>query len=168
MTTIEEMDEFFNFDAAAHQLVQNGIDFSHLESGPYDIDLAFAEPENDENSFTCLQHFSEPDAQLSMGVHDASVDTTMMGPLDFTDFPRWIDGMEVPTQACANCRRMRIHCKVIKEGLRKGSCTSPNGRQSRVIIAAGKASSARSVREIHLALVSTASPLLARAVCLSI
>jgi len=55
MTTIEEMDEFFNFDEAAHQLVQNGIDFSSLESGPYDIDLAFAEPENDENSFTCLQ-----------------------------------------------------------------------------------------------------------------
>ena len=72
MTTIEEMDEFFNFDAAAHQLVQNGIDFSNLESGPYNIDLAFAEPENDENSFTCLQHFSEPDAQLSMGVPDTS------------------------------------------------------------------------------------------------
>ena len=118
------MDEFFNFDAAAHQLVQNGIDFSNLESGPYNIDLAFAEPENDENSFTCLQHFSGPDAQLSMGAPDTSIDTTMMGPLDFTDFPRWIDGMEVPTQACANCRRMRIHCKVIKEGLRKGSCTS--------------------------------------------
>ena len=124
MTTIEEMDEFFDFDEAAHQLVQNGIDFNNLESGPYDIDLAFAEPENDENSFTCIQHFSAPEEQLSMCLQDALADPSMMGPDDFTDFPRWIDGMEVPSQACANCQRTRIHCKVIKEGLRKGSCTS--------------------------------------------
>jgi len=112
MTTIEEnMDEFFNFEDAA----QVDIDFSDLPSGPYDIDLAFNEPENDENSFTCLQHFSN---------QDALTDTTMMGPADFMDFPRWIDGMDVPTQPCSYCRRMRIHCKVIKEGIRKGSCTS--------------------------------------------
>jgi hypothetical protein len=124
MTTIEEMDEFFDFEDAARPLDHNDIDFSHLQSGPYDVDLAFAEPENDENSFTCIQHFSAPEEQLSMHLHNALADTAMMGPDDFTDFPRWIDGMDVPSQPCANCRRMRIHCKVIKEGLRKGSCTS--------------------------------------------
>jgi hypothetical protein len=126
MTAIEEMDEFFNFEDAAHDqlpLGTNDIDFSHLTSGPYDIDLAFAEPENDENSFTCLQHFSAPEQQLSFDIQNA-MDTTMMGPDDFTDFPRWIDGMDVPTRPCNYCRRMRIHCKVIKEGQRKGSCTS--------------------------------------------
>jgi hypothetical protein len=56
--------------------------------------------------------------------NNAMADTTMMGPDDFTDFPRWIDGMDVPSNPCAYCRRMRIHCKIIKEGLRKGSCTS--------------------------------------------
>jgi hypothetical protein len=125
MTTIEEMDEFFNFDDAAHPLDQNDIDFGHLQSGPYDADLAFASLENDENSFTCIQHFSAPEEQLSMHLNNnAMADTTMMGPDDFTDFPRWIDGMDVPSNPCAYCRRMRIHCKIIKEGLRKGSCTS--------------------------------------------
>jgi hypothetical protein len=110
------MDEFFNFEDAAHAL-----DF---ESGPYDIDLAFAEPEIDEDTFACLQHFSSPGEPLSSCLNSTMTDTRLMGPDDFTDFPRWIDGMVVPTQSCAYCQRMRIHCKVIKEGMRKGSCTS--------------------------------------------
>jgi len=108
------MDEFFNFDDAAHSL-----DF---ETGPYDINLAFVEPELDQDSFECLQHFSAPEEHLSFDI--AMADTKMMGPDDFTDFPRWIDGMIVPSQSCAYCQRMRIHCKVINEGMRKGSCTS--------------------------------------------
>ncbi|KUJ17218.1 uncharacterized protein LY89DRAFT_617031 [Mollisia scopiformis] len=125
MTTIHEeaMDEFFNFDAAAHPLAQHDFDFANLESGPYDIDLAFNEPENDEDSFTALQHFSAPEQQHFDLQHPVT-DTTMMSPADFTDFQRWIEGMNVPTKPCAYCSRMRIHCKVIKEGVRKGSCTS--------------------------------------------
>lgn len=135
------MDEFFNFDDAAHPLDvsidPNAMDFSHLSNmaaGPYDIDLAFATQTDDENHFTCLQHFSSSEDQLPLpvsaldgagtGTETAMQDTTMMGPADFMDFPRWIDGMDVPVRSCSYCSRMRLHCKVIKEGLRKGSCTS--------------------------------------------
>ncbi|KAE8452703.1 hypothetical protein EG329_013962 [Mollisiaceae sp. DMI_Dod_QoI] len=126
------MDEFFNFDAAAHPLAQQEIDFGHLESGPYDIDLAFNEPENDEDSFTALQHFSSAPEQEVQQQHEMSLDhqhptmpdTTMMGPDDFTDFQRWIEGSYVPSKPCAYCARLRLHCKTIKEGIRKGSCTS--------------------------------------------
>jgi hypothetical protein len=124
MTSIDEMDEFFNFEDAAHPLDHNGINYNLLPSGPYNIDLAFAEPENDEDSFTCIQHFSAPEEQLSFQLHNTMQDTAVMGPDDFTDFPRWIDGMGVPTKPCEHCRKTRIHCKIIKEGLRKGSCTS--------------------------------------------
>lgn len=125
MTTIEEetMDEFFNFDAAAHPLAQHDFDFSNMESGPYDIDLAFNEPENDEDSFTALQHFSAPELPELVAQHPV-IDTTMMDPSDFTDFQRWIEGSHVPTKPCAYCARMRIHCKILKEGIRIGSCTS--------------------------------------------
>ncbi|KAH9215242.1 hypothetical protein DL95DRAFT_388765, partial [Leptodontidium sp. 2 PMI_412] len=140
MTTIDEetMDEFFNFDDAAHQLPLdidldpnlddvNAMDFSHMAAGPYDIDLAFATQTDDENHFTCLQHFSSPEDQVPLHANalpeTSMQDTTMMGPADFMDFPRWIDGMDVPARSCSYCQRMRLHCKVIKEGLRKGSCT---------------------------------------------
>ncbi|KAG0649171.1 TGF-beta-induced transcription factor 2 [Hyphodiscus hymeniophilus] len=128
MTTIDEMDEFFNFEDAAHPS-DSTHDFSHLSSGPYDIDLAFAEVENDEDSFTCLQHFNTPEQQLSLDLQNGMQDTNMIAPdtftaQDFTDFPRWIQGMNVPFQPCDYCKKMRIHCKVLKEGSRKGSCTS--------------------------------------------
>jgi hypothetical protein len=124
MTTIDEMDEFFNFEDAAHTPHD---DFSELTSGPYDIDLAFAEPELDENSFTCLQHFSgdTPEQQLIRDLRNPMQGTPDgFTAKDFTDFPRWIEGMNVPFQPCDYCKKMRIHCKVIKEGSRKGSCTS--------------------------------------------
>ncbi|RDL35841.1 Uncharacterized protein BP5553_06453 [Venustampulla echinocandica] len=131
MTTIEEMDEFFNFEDAAHPLdhpLPSHLDFDptglNLPSGPYDINLAFAEPENDENSFTCLQHFSALEGQVQNDTDGVMTDTAMLSPHDFTDFPRWIDGMDFPTNPCSYCSRMRIHCKIIKEGLRRGSCTS--------------------------------------------
>ena len=131
MTTIEEMEEFINFEDAASPL-DSPRDFSHLTSGPYDIDLAFAEPETDENSFTCLQHFTgdTPSEQhLSRELQSAMQDPMTIAPdgftaQDFTDFSRWIEGMNVPFQPCDYCKKMRIHCKVIKEGSRKGSCTS--------------------------------------------
>ncbi|KAG4435299.1 hypothetical protein IFR05_009225 [Cadophora sp. M221] len=143
MTTIDEetMDEFFNFDDAAHQLPLdidldpnlndvNAMGFSHMAmaAGPYDIDQAFATQTDDEGHFTCLQYFSSPEEQLPLHANalpeTAMQDTTMMGPADFMDFPRWIDGMDVPARSCSYCQRMRLHCKVLKEGLRKGSCTS--------------------------------------------
>ncbi|KAF7870147.1 uncharacterized protein EAF02_009337 [Botrytis sinoallii] len=136
MTTIDEMDEFFNFDDATHAATppttdQFDYDISHLttvsSAGPYDIDLAFADPEGDENSFTCLQHFSAPEEHVSQdldtGVVTPALDTTTLEAHDFQDFPRWIDGMSEPIKPCSRCRQENTHCKVIKEGFRKGSCT---------------------------------------------
>ncbi|RFU25940.1 hypothetical protein B7463_g10401, partial [Scytalidium lignicola] len=134
MTTIHEvdevdethvnMDEFFNFEEAAQHPLSSAVTAGpDLSSGPYDIDLAFAQPEFDEDSFTCLQHFAGSQAQEFLPV-TATTDTTMLVPGDFADFPRWIDGFDIPAQPCSYCRRMRIHCKVIREGIRKGSCTS--------------------------------------------
>ncbi|KAF7871727.1 hypothetical protein EAF04_003834 [Stromatinia cepivora] len=127
------MDEFFNFEDATHSTTdQFDYDFSHLNAasslGPYDIDLAFADPEGDENSFTCLQHFSAPEEQLSQDfgnglVNTSTLDTTTLEAHDFQDFPRWIDGMSEPTKPCIRCRQENTHCKIIKEGFRKGSCT---------------------------------------------
>ncbi|CZT09982.1 related to monocarboxylate transporter 4 [Rhynchosporium agropyri] len=137
------MDEFFNFEDAAQLDIDLNLDsepnFTNAESldfdqlmapGPYDIDLAFVNQTDDENHFTCLQNFSsqEPQPPLSFNDHSlpetAMQDTTVMAPADFMDFPRWIDGMDVPARPCSYCQRMRLHCKVIKEGYRKGSCTS--------------------------------------------
>ncbi|KAL2060825.1 hypothetical protein VTL71DRAFT_8877 [Oculimacula yallundae] len=140
------MDEFFNFDDAAHPLDidlnvnpnpdqgfsnAEAMDFSQLmAAGPYDIDLAFVSQTDDENHFTCLQHFSSQEDSLPIYSNAHALpqttlqDTTMMGPADFMDFPRWIDGMDVPARSCNYCQHMRLHCKVIKEGHRKGSCTS--------------------------------------------
>jgi hypothetical protein len=125
MTTIHEMDEFFNFEDAAHP-------GSFPPNYRYDTSLAFAEAENDEDSFTALQHFdSSPEQALSLELHnifshnDNEVqDTAMMGAADFMDFPRWIEGMDVPRSPCEYCGSMGLHCKVLKEGIRKGSCTS--------------------------------------------
>ncbi|KAH8820090.1 hypothetical protein F5884DRAFT_661842 [Xylogone sp. PMI_703] len=118
------MDEFFNFEEAAqHPLASAVPTGADLSSGPYDIDLAFAQPEFDEDSFTCLQHFASSQAQEYIP-GSATTDTAMLVPGDFADFPRWIDGFDIPAQPCSYCRRMRIHCKVIREGIRKGSCTS--------------------------------------------
>ncbi|KAK6603104.1 C2H2 type zinc finger domain-containing protein [Botrytis cinerea] len=136
MTTIDEMDEFFNFDDATRAATplttdQFEYDLSHLNTvssaGPYDIDLAFADPEGDENSFSCLQHFSAPEEPVSQdlesGVVPSALDTTTLEAHDFQDFPRWIDGMSEPIKPCTRCRQENTHCKIIKEGFRKGSCT---------------------------------------------
>lgn len=88
------------------------------------MNLALVHPQEDEDAFACLQHFSLPDENIDLSAFDTSMDTSMLGADDFQDFPRWIDGMDVPTQPCRNCRRMRTHCKVIREGHLKGSCTS--------------------------------------------
>jgi hypothetical protein len=113
MTTIDEesMDEFFNFEDAAPP--SEDVDFS-ISPATFDIDLDLQSGDS---------FFPDPDLNLNLK-HAFHADTTQMGPDDFTDFPRWIDGMVVPTQSCAYCKRMRIHCKVLKEGLRRGSCTS--------------------------------------------
>jgi hypothetical protein len=128
MTTINEMDEFFDFeDAAQHSscnlstdLNFDGVDFG---TGPYDVDLAFTEPLTDENAFTCIQHYSsanQSSSDLTSPQQDSFMfDSNMSGEPDFTaEFPKII------ADPCENCRRMRTHCKIIHEGMRKRSCTS--------------------------------------------
>ncbi|KAI9642183.1 hypothetical protein NHQ30_008985 [Ciborinia camelliae] len=127
------MDEFFNFDDATHPTNdQFDYEFSNLNTissaAPYDIDLAFADPEGVENSFTCLPHFTAPEEHLSQDLRNgmfniSTLDISTLEAHDFQDFPRWIDGMSEPPNPCTRCRQENTHCKVIKEGFRKGSCT---------------------------------------------
>jgi hypothetical protein len=123
MTTIPEMDEFFNFEDAAHPTSDL---FEHASPAPFDLDRALAELGQHEDPLAHFNPFAEgmPQEQPNFEFPEVSQDTTMMGPDDFMDFPRWIDGMDVPTKPCEYCRQRRIHCKVIREGTRKGSCTS--------------------------------------------
>ncbi|QSZ29951.1 hypothetical protein DSL72_004469 [Monilinia vaccinii-corymbosi] len=115
MTTIDEMDEFFNIHDATHSLVDR-LD--------YDIDLPFADPEGGENSFTCLQHFSAPEAEAEAEaeaeeqpsqhfknglLNTSTLDISTLEAHDFLDFPRWIDGMSEPTKPCTRCRQENTH-----------------------------------------------------------
>ena len=123
MTTIHEMDEFFNFEDAAHPVDH----LEHAAPAPYDIDLALAQLAQSEDAFAQVNSYVDalPHDQMNFDEFPGfTQDTAMMGPDDFTDFPRWIDGMDVPTKPCEYCSQRRIHCKVIREGTRKGSCTS--------------------------------------------
>lgn len=117
MTTIQEdpnMDEFFDFQNAAHPL--------DVESHSYDMDLSFADAGMNEESLDGIQLFSSMDEEQQwLDLQNAMADNKSN---DFADFPRWINGMVVPDQSCAYCRRMKLHCKLLKEGLRGGSCTS--------------------------------------------
>ena len=131
MTTIDEMDEFFNFEDAA-QLGQHDLTFS---PDPLDLDLTLGLAGGDGTSLSSQYQLSE---QIPTDGHDAidlgyglqdnivngSQDVAMMGASDFMDFPRWIDGMDIPVRPCVACSAKRTHCKVIKEGQWKGSCTS--------------------------------------------
>ncbi|KAM3088387.1 hypothetical protein ACMFMG_000032 [Clarireedia jacksonii] len=127
-TKVNEMDQYFNFDDASHPSNdQFNVDLNHLTSasGLYDIGLAFANPEADEDSFTCLQHFTAPEDQPAQEIQAATFDTSNLNADDFSDFPRWINGMtDNSANPCTRCRRDRTHCKIIREGSRKGSCTS--------------------------------------------
>ncbi|EPE31211.1 Homeo [Glarea lozoyensis ATCC 20868] len=121
------MDEFFDFEDAAQAFSSNqstdlNFDIEDFGPGPYDIDLAFSEPLTDENAFTCLQHYSaaeQSNNDLVAAEHDSSMpDTAMSGGTDLLEFPKFM------ADPCGNCRRTGIHCKIIREGIRKGSCTS--------------------------------------------
>jgi hypothetical protein len=121
------MDEFFNFEDAAHPVDH----LEHPTPAPYDLDLVLAELAQGEDHLAQVNSYVDtlPQdntvfAQMNFDFPGSAQDTAMMGPDDFTDFPRWIDGMDVPTKPCEYCSQRRIHCKVIREGTRKGSCTS--------------------------------------------
>lgn len=114
------MDEFFNFEDATTGSQQNG----NFNITPEQFDFELCLPQDDFHlSSSNSQELAQDQLHPNLS-HAFNTDTTQMGPDEFTDFPRWIDGMILPTQSCAYCRRMRIHCKVLNEGLRKGSCTS--------------------------------------------
>ena len=136
MTTIDEMDEFFDFEHAA-QLGHHDLGF-HPQPSNIDIDLAL-DLDLDllgENRIPPSQHQQSGQApaqgQNAIGFDynlqeefpNDLQDITMMGASDFMDFPRWINGMDIPARPCADCSAKKTHCKVIKEGRWKGSCTS--------------------------------------------
>ena len=93
------MDEFFNFEDAAHPVDH----LEHPAAAPYDLDLVLAELAQGEdhlaqvNSYVdALPQDNTVFDQMNFDFPGSAQDTAMMGPDDFTDFPRWIDGMDVP------------------------------------------------------------------------
>ncbi|KAH8597194.1 hypothetical protein B0O99DRAFT_540804 [Bisporella sp. PMI_857] len=136
MTTIEEMDEFFNFEDAAQPLDHHDFNFNDA----YDIDLALEQLRNGD-----LSHVAEtaptaehPPRDITMNSPHGAMDAS-----DYMDFPRWIEGMNVPDKPCTACLEKRMHCKAIKESKWQGSCTNCVAR------ALGKSCSLRFRNEVR-------------------
>ncbi|KAI5463136.1 hypothetical protein BGZ63DRAFT_412802 [Mariannaea sp. PMI_226] len=123
MTTIEEMDEFVNWDKAGDAF---GDAFQHDGSladmsAPVDdsdnIDLVLANVNEDDFSFCALQHFAENNfAENNFAMADVS---TAPVEMDLTAMA-W----DFPDSPCANCALGGFSCKTIREGQYKGFCTS--------------------------------------------
>jgi hypothetical protein len=140
MTTIPEMDDLFDFDAAeAGMAAQHPSQSSQTQDGFLDLeDLSSSfdmnkflspEMENDRDSFNILQHF------ITGLAGPTDLPGTLQGPAasavaittadDFNDFSRWIDGAHKPKDPCDFCRSRRLECLVIqKDADADGSCTS--------------------------------------------
>jgi hypothetical protein len=108
------MDEFVNWDNAGAAV---GTDFLP-DNG--NIDLALENVEEDDFSFSALQHFSN-DASFDL----SSVPVSM--PFEDTTanhVPEAWAWYETPDQPCAHCALGAYSCKRIREGSFKGYCTS--------------------------------------------
>ena len=108
------MDEFVNWDNAGAAV---GTDFLP-DNG--NIDLALENVEEDDFSFSALQHFSN-DASFDL----SSVPVSM--PLEDTTANHVSEAWawyETPEQPCAHCALGAYSCKKIREGSFKGYCTS--------------------------------------------
>ncbi|KAH6895291.1 hypothetical protein B0T10DRAFT_526629 [Thelonectria olida] len=118
MTSINEMDEFVDWDKAGDAL---GGAFHHDDplagftsqaENSDNIDLVLANVNEDDFSFAALQHFSENNFALpDVSVPPVDMDLAAMA----WDFP------ETP---CINCSLGGFSCKTIREGQYKGFCTS--------------------------------------------
>lgn len=123
MTTIDEMDEFVNWDRAGASLgtgVTNTFTqdstLAGMDSNMDDnIGLVLANVNEDDFSFHALEHFAQNANPLggTVGLMDLPLDGTPA--MDFA---------EHVVNPCSNCTIGGYSCKKIKEGRYKGYCTS--------------------------------------------
>ncbi|KAI9167141.1 Homeobox protein 4 [Paramyrothecium foliicola] len=120
MTTIDELDEFVNWDKAGSSVpapsglqepFPAGLPGMSTDMASDNIDLVLENVNEDDLSFSALQHFS--DSMLNFP--DAAPVMEMPATADFWDTP------EAP---CVSCTIGGYSCKSIREGRHKGYCTS--------------------------------------------
>ncbi|KAI8685976.1 hypothetical protein NCS55_00271700 [Fusarium keratoplasticum] len=123
MATIDEMDQFVNWDKVDDTVGQPFQEdaLAGLTTGPDgdNIDLVLANVNEDDFSFCALQHFSDNNFPLP--------DLTTEQVMDFTTTAdnlahqfQWT----MPDSPCANCAVGGFSCKKIQEGQYKGYCTT--------------------------------------------
>jgi hypothetical protein len=137
MTTIDELDEFVNWDKTTTasvpvpvqapvpnglQDISTSLNLSGMTADPAsdNIDLVFENVSEDEFSFSALQHFSDP--LMTFPTESAPIPTTGT-PFDssMNFVPDFWDTPETP---CVSCTIGGYSCKTIREGRHKGYCTS--------------------------------------------
>ncbi|KFA72482.1 hypothetical protein S40288_06642 [Stachybotrys chartarum IBT 40288] len=121
MTTIDELDEFVNWDHAGaslgspkpsyHQPALAGISPDLVSEN---INLALENVTEDDFSFCALQHFSDNSLFSSLNTAD---------PMDLSA-PASVDFWDTPEMPCVSCALGGYSCKTIREGRHKGFCTS--------------------------------------------
>ncbi|KAM0249999.1 hypothetical protein ACHAQJ_008804 [Trichoderma viride] len=116
MTSIDELDEYVNWDNAgvaadsAYPPVPNMSSTGNPADD--DIGLVLENVNEDDFSFLALQHFEHNNFSQMPGVESV--------PLDVTEALLW----ETPENPCAHCVLGGYACKKIREGIHKGYCTS--------------------------------------------
>ncbi|GFP53541.1 homeobox protein 4 [Trichoderma asperellum] len=114
MTSIDELDEYVNWDnagAAAYPPVPNMSSTGNPADD--DIGLVLENVNEDDFSFCALQHFEHNNFSQVPGVAESA-------SLDATEALLW----ETPENPCAHCVLGGYACKKIREGIHKGYCTS--------------------------------------------
>lgn len=118
MTTLNEMEEFVNWDKAGDAVgdaFQNDV-LAGLSTDPNhdNIDLVLENVNEDDFSFAALQHFSENSFPLDNIPAPMDLDLSLL-----SDF-QW----DTPDFPCSNCALSNFSCKKIREGQHKGYCTT--------------------------------------------
>lgn len=130
-SSIQEMEEFVRWDKASDSL---GPAFAsppqdvEMPADP-DIGLALANVDDDDFSFSALQHFNDDQFQSTLSDNVDSSHATEDAPLPpgLTTEPAEIYNAFVwmtPEKPCGNCSLGGFSCKIIQEGGYKGYCTS--------------------------------------------
>ncbi|OAQ86679.1 C2H2 transcription factor [Purpureocillium lilacinum] len=134
MTSIDEMEEFVNWDRAGACVGHDS--FGNLHTSNTNIDptlagmaadpdaenmgLVFENVNEDDFSFHAIEHFSQNTGALpglGAGLDDALIDL----PMDGTPA---LDLLENTASPCSSCAMGGYSCKKIREGRYKGYCTS--------------------------------------------
>lgn len=93
---------------------------------PANFDLALENVDEDDFSFSALQHFGEDSALFGFGQGQEQQNQQSMGMMSEmptgTDYPA--DFWETPQVPCVSCTLGGYSCKKIREGRYKGYCTS--------------------------------------------